>query len=108
MPPAPARFSMKTDCPHSVESLSVRMRPRVSIEPPGGNGMISRTARSGKVCARAGIAGAAINVKTNAAKSLREFTTLSRFRTSLPRILHRRRQDDNDDGAERDRREARD
>src|SRR5580704_19049615 len=82
------------------------MRPRVSMLPPGGNGMISRTARSGKVCARAGVASVAIDARTNAATSLRELTTLSRL--SLPCILHRRRQDDNDDGAERDRREARD
>src|SRR5580704_443894 len=51
----------------------------------------------------AGGSSAAISVRTTAATSLRELTRLSR--ASLPRILHRRRQDDNDDGAQR---EARD
>jgi hypothetical protein len=37
-----------------------------------------------------------------------DLTPPSRFRTSLPRILHRRRQDDNDNGAQRDRCETRD
>jgi hypothetical protein len=58
------------------------MRPSVSMLPPGGNGMIARTGRSGKLCARAGAAkdtaNASAGMKANAAMSFVLLTTSSR------------------------------
>ena len=108
MPPAPARFSMNTDWPQSVAEL-VGEDAAQRVDTAAGrerndqpDGMIRIT-----FAPRAGAASASDRRQDQRGNELHATSpTPSRFRTSLPRILHRRRQDDNDDGAQRDRREA--
>src|SRR5688500_16675643 len=51
--PAPPRFSTTTGWPHTSDIRCARRRPTMSVAPPGGNGTISLTARSGNFCAQA-------------------------------------------------------
>ncbi len=48
LPDAPARFSTITLCPSSLAHASEIRRAAMSTLPPGANGTISVTARSGK------------------------------------------------------------
>jgi len=44
LPPAPPMFSMKNCMPSRSESFCTRMRPTISVAPPGGNGTMTLTA----------------------------------------------------------------
>src|SRR5436305_1877202 len=52
-PPAPPRLSTTKGWPSSFCRPSAAMRPMMSVEPPGGNGMISVTGFAGHDCASA-------------------------------------------------------
>src|SRR5687768_15578277 len=66
-PPAPARFSMTTGCLSAAPSASATGLATVSATPPGGNGTIIVTGRSG-YCATAALADVAA---TSASASIR-------------------------------------
>src|SRR3982751_6310308 len=51
-PPAPPRLSTTKAWPSSFCRPSAAMRPMMSVEPPGGNGIISVTGFAGHDCAR--------------------------------------------------------
>src|SRR3954466_11793667 len=53
LPPAPARLSATTCTPHDSVSRCAARRPRMSVGPPGGNGMMKRTGLDGYDCASA-------------------------------------------------------
>ena len=46
-PPAPERFSTTTGCPSLARSFSAMIRPGISVGPPAGKPITSRTGRSG-------------------------------------------------------------
>jgi hypothetical protein len=52
-PPAPARFSTTTDCPHASVSFCARRRATTSVAPPAANGTIILTGFAGHACANA-------------------------------------------------------
>src|ERR1051326_2063640 len=54
MPLAPGLFSMTTGCDQVLLNRSARSRATTSSAPPGANGTITLTGRSGKLCAKAG------------------------------------------------------
>src|SRR5689334_1768818 len=43
LPPAPARLSAMNCVPYALVSVSATRRPMMSVGPPGGNGMMTRT-----------------------------------------------------------------
>jgi hypothetical protein len=47
VPPAPGRLSTTTVLPHSSVKCCATMRLTTSVKPPGANGTIMRTGRSG-------------------------------------------------------------
>src|SRR5688500_3942137 len=53
LPPAPARLSGTNCTPYALVSVSAAKRPMMSVGPPGGNGMITRTGLVGYCCALA-------------------------------------------------------
>src|SRR5688572_31493245 len=67
LPAAPVRFSMTTGWPQSCASLAPITRGRKSDGPPGLNGTMMRTGRTGKSCAIAHDA-----VSSNVASAIRK------------------------------------
>src|SRR3954463_8240889 len=51
LPPAPARLSATNWTPYALVSVSAAKRPMMSVGPPGGKGMITRTGLVGHCCA---------------------------------------------------------
>src|ERR1700733_13799075 len=51
LPPAPPTFSITIGCPSDARMRSAMMRAAASVDPPGGNGTTSVSARDGQVCA---------------------------------------------------------
>jgi hypothetical protein len=47
LPPAPARLSMTTGCPHDSDIFCPITRAATSVGPPGANGTMKRIARVG-------------------------------------------------------------
>src|SRR6185503_5425579 len=77
LPPAPARFSTTTDCPHASASFCASSRATTSVAPPAANGTTIFTGLAGQDCAATSAGNASASSAAAHRAQLRFFIGLS-------------------------------